>query len=56
MQGHEWGMTAMKVNDFKRSTAGKKSEAGHAHACGKLMKAHLLHRGVGELTLPFVGS
>ena len=34
------------------SAAGKKSGAGHAHECSK---AHLLHRGVGEAALPFMG-
>ena len=33
-------------------TGGAAGKAGHACGCGK---AHLLHRGVGELALPFMG-
>ena len=33
-------------------TGGAAGKAGHACGCGK---AHLLHRGVGEPALPFMG-
>ena len=33
-------------------TGGAAGKAGHACGCGK---AHLLHRGVGDVALPFMG-
>ena len=55
----EIGATCRAMNEARRGsqriffrTGGAAGKAGHACGCGK---AHLLHRGVGELALPFMG-
>ena len=56
---YEMGATCRAMNEAWRGsqrkffrTGGAAGKAGHAHGCGK---AHLLHRGVGDAALPFMG-